>query len=60
MAYRFDFMMRHQDKNVTGWAMGKTLVDQNSFLKEVILIDGALEWNPVTVPLLDITSQFSV
>lgn len=36
------------------------MVDQYSFLKKLTMIDGAIEWDPVDLPELDINSQFSI
>jgi hypothetical protein len=60
MSYHFDIVMKHENLNVTGWARGRTLVDQYSFLKKLTMIDGAIEWDPVDLPELDINSQFSI
>lgn len=60
MTYHFDISIKYQDKNVTGWARGRTLVDQYSFLKKLSMIDGALEWDTYNIGPLDINSQFSI
>lgn len=60
MSYRFDMSIKSGSKNVTGWARGRTLVDQYSFLKRVFIIDGGLEWDPYNIRPMDINSQFSI
>jgi hypothetical protein len=60
MSYHFDIFIRHENKNVSGWGRGRTLVDQYSFLKKMRMIDGGLEWDPYNLSRLDINSQFSI
>lgn len=60
MSYHFDFSIKYQDKTTVGWARGRTLFDQYSFLKTLTMIDGALEWNPYNISPLEINSQFSI
>lgn len=60
MSYHFDIQMKHENKNVTGWAQGRTLFDQYWFTKRLRMIDGALEWDPFNLTRLEINSQFSI
>lgn len=60
MSYHFFIEMKHENKNVSGWGRGKTLVDQFWFLKRLRMIDGGLEWDPYNLNRLDINSQFSI
>ncbi len=60
MSYRFDINIRHPDKNVTGWARGRALVDDYSFLKKLGMIDGGLEWDPYNLADLNINAQFGI
>jgi hypothetical protein len=60
LAYRFNFTMKHEQQNVTGWARGRVLVDDNYFTKKIVMILGALEWDPANVPDLTISRLLSI
>ncbi len=46
MNYKFGYSVEKTSSQSNGWAYGKVAVDNSSFVKRIILKEGALEWDP--------------
>lgn len=49
MDYKFGYEVIKPTQSKSGWAYGKVNVDNTTFVKRIILKEGALEWDPEEV-----------
>jgi hypothetical protein len=60
LAFKYDYEARHEEGNKTGMARGRTLADHMHFTKRIVLVNGALEWDPVDSTDITLSSQLSM